>query len=98
MQKTYKLNWFMKELCKFLNNNNHDFCRIMYFNNLEFKWCGDVCKQKLIYEDMAKRQKEEDRFMKMYNNKFMKMYHNEWNQMNDHEFDFSFELFFLSNM
>ncbi|AFX93178.1 hypothetical protein CE11_01152 [Megavirus courdo11] len=54
----------MKELCKFLKNNNHDCCEILYSSNPKFKWCmKDVCKQKLIYEDMARRQAEEDRFV-----------------------------------
>ncbi|AKI78765.1 hypothetical protein [Acanthamoeba polyphaga mimivirus] len=54
----------MKELCKFLKDNNHDCCRIIGINNPKFKWCmKDVCKQKLMYEDMARRQAEEDKFV-----------------------------------
>nr|WBF70217.1 hypothetical protein [Megavirus caiporensis] len=54
----------MKELCKFLKNNNHDCCEILHSDNSRFRWCmQDVCKQKLIYEDMARRQAEEDRFV-----------------------------------
>ncbi|AGC01567.1 hypothetical protein H012_gp899 [Acanthamoeba polyphaga moumouvirus] len=54
----------MKQLCKFLKKKDHECCMIIGMNNHKFKWCmQDVCKDKLMYEDMKRRQAEEDAFV-----------------------------------
>ncbi|AGF85758.1 hypothetical protein QJ854_gp024 [Moumouvirus goulette] len=59
----------MRELCKYLKNNNHECCEIIGINNHKFKWCmKDICKQKLIYEDMRRRQAQEDAFVEKLKN------------------------------
>nr|AEX63313.1 hypothetical protein mv_L1111 [Moumouvirus Monve] len=59
----------MRQLCKFLENKDHECCMIMGMNNHKFKWCmQDVCKDKLMYEDMERRQAQEDAFVEKLQN------------------------------
>ncbi|BCS82509.1 hypothetical protein QLL95_gp0020 [Cotonvirus japonicus] len=59
----------MKELCKFLKENDHACCMIIGMQNHKFKWCmKDVCERKLMYDDMARRQAEEDKFVEKLRN------------------------------
>lgn len=53
----------MKELRSFLESKNHMCMKIIGIDDHKFKWCEkDICQEKLMWEDMERRQKEEDAF------------------------------------
>uniref|UniRef100_A0A6G6ACS9 Uncharacterized protein n=1 Tax=Borely moumouvirus TaxID=2712067 RepID=A0A6G6ACS9_9VIRU len=62
--KSNQIPKIMKKLCDFLKKNNHECCSIIGTSNHEFEWCmKDICEEKLMIEDMARRQAEEDAFV-----------------------------------